>query len=177
MLFSFHHFHFVALTCICCLRQRQRKNGKHIYLDAHLHWQHSPYHQFASGISIKSESGPFPSPCCPFFPYSALNQSVFLSQSFVETCLSAAHTGLDFVVCCKKCMNWYEKSQSGMRSGLCENKPILMRWILYRKQDLAGKQKAVEIQRDTYVQSIVVWWGENKRLWFYLPRIPHLPLN
>lgn len=35
-LFSFHHYHFVALACMFCLRQSQRKKVKHTYLDTHI---------------------------------------------------------------------------------------------------------------------------------------------
>lgn len=89
MLFSLYHYRFVALTCICCLRLRQRKKRKHTF---------STHICTGSTHLITSLRQKYPSnQRAAHFPPHATHFSptmhwikVFFSQSFVETCLSAA---------------------------------------------------------------------------------------
>lgn len=47
-------------------RERQRRRGELTLPHTHTHFHHSPFYQFASEISLKSENaGPFPSSDCP----------------------------------------------------------------------------------------------------------------
>lgn len=54
-----------------------------------------------------------------------------------------------------------------------------MRYTWLVNLDHADKQAIVEIQRGTFICRMVEHglMGENERLWFYLPHIPHLPLD
>lgn len=97
----------------------------------------------------------------------------FFLLSFVfDTCLSATHTGSSFVVCCRKCLNWFQRSESGTK-GLWNAEKInkFVDTVYFKDRHVktnvyqwakcwlnSRKAKTAEIQRDAFVFRM----GENR---------------